>query len=48
MTGGGQPAFIGGRAMESLYTVKLGELIKKFNLEVLRGAEGYEDQAICT
>ena len=34
--------------MESLYTVKLGELIKKFNLEVLRGAEGYEDQAICT
>ena len=34
--------------MESLYTVKLGELIKKFNLEVIRGAEGYEDQAICT
>lgn len=34
--------------MESLYTVKLGELIKKFNLEVLRGAAGYEDQAICT
>ena len=34
--------------MDSLYTVKLGELIKKFNLEVLRGAKGYEDQAIRT
>ena len=28
--------------MESLYTVKLGELIKQFKLEVLRGAAGYE------
>ena len=34
--------------MESLYTVKLGELIKQFKLEVLRGAAGYEDQAIRT
>ena len=34
--------------MESLYSVKLGELIKQFKLEVLRGAEGYEDQPIRT
>ncbi|MBM6926915.1 HPr(Ser) kinase/phosphatase [Pseudoflavonifractor phocaeensis] len=34
--------------MESLYTVKLGKLIKEFNLEVLRGAAGYEDQDIRT
>ncbi len=34
--------------MESLYTVKLGKLIKEFNLEVLRGAEGYEEVDIRT
>ena len=34
--------------MESLYSVKLGEVIKKFHLEVLRGGEGYEDLPIRT
>ena len=34
--------------MESLYSVKLGKLIRDFNLEVLRGGEGYEDRAIRT
>ncbi|WP_297199874.1 HPr(Ser) kinase/phosphatase [uncultured Flavonifractor sp.] len=34
--------------MESLYTVKLGKLIKEFNLEVLRGAPNYEEQDIRT
>ena len=34
--------------MESLYSVKLGELIKKFHLEVLRGGQGYEDLPIRT
>ncbi|WP_186564588.1 HPr(Ser) kinase/phosphatase [Lawsonibacter celer] len=34
--------------MESLYSVKLGKLIQEFNLEVLRGAEGYEDRPIRT
>ena len=34
--------------MESLYSVKLGELIKQFKLEVIRGAAGYEDQPIRT
>ena len=34
--------------MESLYSVKLGKLIEEFHLEVLRGAEGYENVAICT
>ena len=34
--------------MESLYSVKLGELIKRFQLEVLRGAAGYEDLPIRT
>ena len=34
--------------MESLYSVKLGELIKRFHLEVLRGCAGYEDVPICT
>lgn len=34
--------------MESLYSVKLGKLIEDFNLEVLRGAEGYADLAIRT
>lgn len=34
--------------MESLYSVKLEKLIEDFNLEVLRGAEGYRDRAIRT
>ena len=34
--------------MESLYSVRLGKLIEEFHLEVLRGAEGYENVAICT
>ena len=34
--------------MESLYSVKLGELIKRFHLEVLRGGAGYEDVPIRT
>ena len=34
--------------MESLYSVKLGALIKEFKLEVLRGGVGYEDRAIRT
>ena len=34
--------------MESLYSVKLGELIKQFKLEVIRGAAGYEDLPIRT
>ena len=34
--------------MESPYSVKLGKLIQEFNLEVLRGAQGYEDRAIRT
>ena len=34
--------------MESLYSVKLSELIKRFHLEVLRGGAGYEDRAIST
>ena len=34
--------------MESLYSVKLGELIKQFKLEVLRGGAGYEDLPIRT
>lgn len=34
--------------MESLYSVKLGKLIQEFNLEVLRGAQGYQDRAIQT
>ncbi len=34
--------------MESLYTVKLGKLIKEFHLEVLRGAPNYEEQDIRT
>ena len=34
--------------MESLYSVKLGELIKQFKLEVLRGGAGYEDRPIRT
>ena len=32
--------------VESHYSVKLGKLIEEFELEVLRGAEGYEDLAI--
>ena len=34
--------------MESLYSVKLGKLIQEFNLEVLRGAEGYAERPIRT
>ena len=34
--------------MESLYSVKLGKLIREFRLEVLRGAAGYEDRPIRT
>ena len=34
--------------MESLYSVRLGKLIEEFHLEVLRGAEGFENVAICT
>jgi len=34
--------------MESLYSVKLGKLVQEFNLEVLRGAEGYQERAIQT
>ena len=34
--------------MESLYSVRLGKLIEEFRLEVLRGAEGYENVSICT
>ena len=34
--------------MDSLYSVKLGTLIKEFGLEVLRGGEGYEDYPIRT
>ena len=34
--------------MDSLYSVKLGKLIREFRLEVLRGAAGYEDRPIRT
>lgn len=34
--------------MESLYSVNLGKLVEEFRLEVLRGAEGFEDVAIRT
>ena len=32
--------------MSSLYYVKLGKIVKEFDLEVLRGAEGYEERRI--
>jgi len=38
----------GAEAMESLYSFKLGKLIEEFHLEVLRGADGFEDCAIRT
>lgn len=34
--------------MSSLYHVKLGKIVKEFDLEVLRGAEGYEERRIET
>ncbi len=34
--------------MASLYSVKLGKLVKEFDLEVLRGAAGYENRSIET
>lgn len=34
--------------MSSLYYVKLGKIVKEFDLEVLRGAEGYEERRIET
>ena len=34
--------------MSSIYSVKLGKIIKEFGLEVLRGGTGYEDRAIET
>ena len=36
------------RDVDSLYSVKLGELIKRFQMEVLRGGAGYEDVPIRT
>ncbi len=38
----------GENAMESKYYVKLGQLIRDFDLEVLRGAAGYEEHQIRT
>ena len=34
--------------MSSIYSVKLGKIIKEFGLEVLRGGTGYENRAIET
>ena len=36
----------GGMAVEGRYSMKLGKLIKDFELEVLRGVEHYEDVLI--